>query len=48
MAIVSGTLRLSNGELPNYFSTLSESIRLVTGDLSCEGTILGVHIFVKI
>ncbi len=48
MAIVSGTVRLSNGELPNYFSTLSESIRLVTGDLSCEGTILGGHIFVKI
>ncbi len=48
MAIVSGTLRLSNGELPNYFSTLSESVRLVTGDLSCEGTILGGHIFVKI
>ncbi len=48
MAIVSGTLRLSNGELPNYFSTLSEKVRLVTGDLSCEGTILGGHIFVKI
>ncbi len=48
MAIVSGTLRLSNGELPNYFSTLSENVRLVTGDLSCEGTILGGHIFVKI
>ena len=48
MAIVSGTLLLSNGELPNYFSTLSESIRLVTGNLSCEGTILGGHIFVKI
>ena len=48
MAMVSGTLRLSNGELPGYFSSVSESVRLVTGDLSCEGTILGGHIFVRI
>ena len=48
MAMVSGTLRLSNGELPGYFSSTSESIRLVTGELSCEGTILGGHVFVRI
>jgi len=48
MAIVSGTLRLSNGQLPNYFASRSEIVRLVTGDLSCEGTILGGHIFVRI
>jgi len=48
MAMVSGTLRLSNGDLPGYFSSVSERVRLVTGDLSCEGTILGGHIFVRI
>ena len=48
MAMVSGTMRLSNGELPGYFSSMSESIRLVTGELSCEGTILGGHVFVRI
>jgi len=48
MAMVSGTLRLSNGELPNFFSSMTDSIRLVTGVLSCEGTILGGHVFVRI
>ena len=48
MAMVSGTMRLSNGELPGYFSSMTDNIRLVTGELSCEGTILGGHVFVRI
>jgi hypothetical protein len=48
MALVSGTLRLPNGELPDYFANKSETVRMATGDLSCEGTILGGHITVKI
>jgi len=48
MAMVSGTLRLSNGELPSFFSSMSTSVRLLTGDLACEGTLLGGHIFVRI
>jgi hypothetical protein len=48
MAMVSGTLRLSNGELPSYFLSMSDSFRLAAGELSCEGTILGGHISVRI
>jgi len=48
MALVSGTLRLTNGDLPDYFANKSENVRMATGDLSCEGTILGGHMTVKV
>jgi len=48
MAMVSGTLRLSSGELPGYFFSSSDSVRLTEGELSCDGTIIGGHIYVKI
>jgi len=48
MALVSGTLRLPNGDLPDYFANKSENVRMATGDLSCEGTILGGHMTVKV
>ncbi|HEY90470.1 MAG TPA: hypothetical protein G4O07_01430 [Dehalococcoidia bacterium] len=48
MAMVSGTLRLSNGELPAYFFKGSDSVRLAEGVLSCDGTIIGGHIYVTI
>lgn len=49
MVIVSGSLRASNGDLPNFLIDASEGkVQLGTGTSPCEITILGGHIMVRI